>query len=350
MNPENAVDAAVKLQSYKTICARLGLVMCAYFVCRTLGGALVYAIAKASGDGLDSTSLYAMHSGIMLVFVYAIPLLITTALFKPSDLYGKNSGVLRALYRTPKRLAKKLGVFPAMYGLGQGVNLLTVLVFFLLSLLFRSMGGGIELEKFFEPMAVEIPQNIISVFIMVFMMAVVAPIVEEFWVRGIMYDALKPYGSGMAIIISSILFGLMHGSIQMLFYTTALGFALGYIRYATDSLLVVTILHFIINTVAAVMLLLLSLMNITGREYQLLNVITGIYILAMFVLIIVGIIAIIKKIPIMRRYRITNGWEEVSSKRKIALFFASLPVVIMIILAVNEHANNLLLSEVVKLF
>ena len=345
-----AIDPALKLGRYKAVCAKLGLIMCTYFVCRTLATLIVRAIAEEVGTGLDYTSYYAIHSIIMIAFVYAIPLLVTVLCFRPSALYGKNTGNLRLLYKTPSRFAKKLGSFPAMYGLGQGINLLTILVFFLLTLLFRSLGGGIELERFFEPMAVEVPQDLLSAFIMAFMTAIVAPIIEEFWVRGLIYDALKPYGSGIAILISSIMFGLMHGSINMLFYTTALGFALGYVRYATDSLLVVTVLHFVINTVATGMMFLLALANISGGENQIVNVLTGIYMLAMLVLLVVGIVAIIKKIPVIRRYKITNGWEEVSSRKKTALFFASIPVIIMLILAINEHADNLLLNELSKLF
>ena len=346
-NEGNAPDLSMKLKSYKAICARLGLAMCVYFICRTLAGFLVGVIAEMNGSGINPTLFYAMYSAIMLLFVYAIPMLLTMLLVKPSGIYGINTGELRLLYKTPKRLAKSLGSFPALYGFGLGVNLLTILVFYLLTHLFRSL-GSVELEKFFEPMAVEAPQNLPSVLIMVFMMAIVAPIFEEFWVRGLIFDALDPYGAGMAIIISSIIFGLMHGSVHTLFYTTALGFALGYVRYATNSLFVVTILHFIINAIASGMMLLLTMTSMTDGENELVNVLTGMYILAMFVMIVIGIAAMIKKIPVMRRYKIKNNWPEASPKKKAALFFASIPVVIMVILAINEHANNPLLNAAVE--
>jgi hypothetical protein len=167
--------------------------------------------------------------------------------------------------------------------------------------------------------------------------------------RGIVYDALTPYGTGAAIVISSILFGLMHGSMEMLFYTTALGFALGYIRYATNSLFVVTILHLIINAVGAGMLLISSLVKIENEQNRWLNTLLNYYQLAMLILIAVGLAAFIRKIPVIRRYKVENAWTEIGGRKKIALFFVSVPVLIMVVLAINEHADNVPLIELIEL-
>jgi len=130
----------------------------------------------------------------------------------------------------------------------------------------------------------------------------------------------------------------------MLFYTTTLGFALGYVRYATNSLFVVTILHAIINAVAAGYLFLSSLTEITNGANRLFNTFLNIYGLALLVLIIVGVIAFIRRIPVIRRYRIDNPWNEISAGRKTAIFLTSIPVIIMLILAFNEHTNYWLLG------
>jgi len=228
-----------------------------------------------------------------------------------------------------------------MYGLGLGIALLTLLISYLIS---RITGGQTLIEDMLRPSVIEPPTNIISALIMVVLLVVVAPIFEEILVRGIIYDALKPYGCGIAIIFSSVLFGLMHGSLYMLFYTTALGFALGYVRYATNSLFVVTILHAIINSVAAGYLFLSSLSEITNGENRLINTFLSLYGLAMLVLVIVGVIAFIRRIPVIRRYRIDNPWNEISAGRKTAIFFTSIPVIIMLVLAFNEHTNNWLLG------
>jgi membrane protease YdiL (CAAX protease family) len=244
------------------------------------------------------------------------------------------------LYKKPKRLAQALGTFPAMYGFGYGIAMLTLLAGYLIT---RATGGGL-IEDMLRPTTVGPTTTLSGALIMVFLLVIVAPIFEEIWVRGIMYDALKPYGDGIAILITSIIFGLMHGSINMLFYTTALGFALGYVRYATNSLLIVIILHAIINAIAAGLLFIMTMVELTHEANRLINTVQNIYMLAMLVLIIVGIIAFILKIPTIRKYKIENNWPQVSSGKKTAVFFLSIPVILMLILAINEHTHFWLIS------
>jgi len=190
--------------------------------------------------------------------------------------------------------------------------------------------------------------NIVSIIAMVFLLVVIAPVFEEIWVRGIMYDALKPYGTGMAIIISSILFGFMHGSLYMLFYTTALGFALGYIRYATDSLYTVTVLHAMVNAVAAGILVFTSLEQITGGENRVINTFFWVYIIAVLVLIVVGVVVFLSKIRAIRKYKIENSWTDAGPWKKTVLFFVSVPVIIMMVLAFNEISQGFLIRLVFR--
>ena len=345
---EKTMTEETKLQTYKTICAKLGIIICAYFICRHIAALTIYYVTEKSGSALGAAPLYAINTLIQTALVYVIPIWISAILLKDISFHAKTPGWLQSLYKKPKRLAKNLGNFPAMYGLAQSINFLTILAFFLISVISRTVGEGVELERFFSPAVSETPHDLISTLILVFLMVIIAPLLEEFWVRGILYDALKPYGNGTAIIISSVIFGLMHGSINMLFYTTALGFALGYIRYATDSLFVVTILHLIINATAAVMLFLLSLADITGGENQVVNTLVNIYMLAIIVLVIIGLAAMIKKIPVIKKYKIANDWPEISAKKKIALFITSTPVIIMLLLAIDTHANHPLLGKAIE--
>jgi len=336
-------DGRPMLAAYKTVCAKLGLTMIVYFVCRILGG---YATHWFGGLALDisHTAAYVIGMVLTIVLVYIVPLLVTAIVFKSFGYYSRSGG-LTALYKKPRRLARALGTFPAMYGLGYGIALLTLLASFLFSRLFT--GWHTVVEDLLQPTAIEPSSDIVGALMLVFLMVVIAPVFEEIWVRGIMYDALKPFGCGIAIVISSVIFGLMHGSFQMLFYTTALGFALGYIRYATGSIFVPTILHFIINSVAAGLLLLSSLVEITNDGNRLLNSIFNIYVLAVLVLIVVGVVTFFKRIPTIRKYRVENAWAEISPGKKAALFFASVPVIIMLVLAFNEHTQGWLLNLIV---
>jgi membrane protease YdiL (CAAX protease family) len=331
-----------KLKSYKLVCAKLGAMMCVYFICRMIAPYFGGFFARLTRQGaLSETWLYVIQGVISILMVYIVPLLFAALIFGSFEYY--KGGRLAELYKKPKKIARSLGTFPAMYGLGYGIALLTLLTGWFISRL-NASDEAARVEELFQPTAIPAITNVAGLIGMVFLLVVVAPVLEEIWMRGIVFDALGPYGYGVTIIISSLLFGLMHGSVYMLFYTTALGFALGYVRYATGSLWVVTVLHAIINAVAAGMLVLTSLVEMTGENNKLINTALNIYMIAMLVLIIAGVIAFITRIPIIRRYKIENAWTEISGGRKMTAFFLSLPVLIMLLLAFEEHTEFLLLG------
>jgi len=339
--PDGAESGTSKLRGYKIVCAKLGLAMCAYFIFRLLGGLASFQLSKYSGA--MSESLFSFISNMMIiVLVYVIPLLITALIFKSFSNYR---GKYREMYKKPKRLARALGTFPAMYGLGYGVALLTTIAMYFIA---RNLSGHSYLEELLRPTAMDPSTNIVSIIALVFVIVIVAPVFEEIWVRGIMYDALKPYGTGMAIIISSIIFGFMHGSLYAFFYTTALGFVLGYIRYATNSLFTVTVLHAMFNSIAAGILVFISLQQITNGENRIVNTFYWIYIVAVLALIVIGIVVFISKIPKIRKYKFENQWTEAGPWKKTALFFISIPVILMMILVFNEVSQGLLIGLILR--
>jgi len=341
VKPDYGQENIQKMRDYKIVCAKLGLSMCVYFACRLLAGFLSIQFSGLS-DVLGETLYSLLNSLIIIILVYFLPLIFSAIIFKSFFNY---KGKYRELYKKPKRLARAMGTFPASFGFGYGIALLTLLASYLIS---RFSSGQTYIEDLLRPTLIEPSSNLAGVLAMVFMLVVIAPILEEFWVRGIMFDALKPYGTGIAIILTSVIFGLMHGSLYMLFYTTAYGFALGYIRYATGSLLIVTILHAIINSIAAGTLFLSSLMEITNEEIKAINTIYLIYTLAVLVMIIVGVVVFLSKIPVIRKYKIENAWTQIGPWKKTAVFLISLPVILMLILAFNEISGGLLIRLFMK--
>lgn len=71
---------------------------------------------------------------------------------------------------------------------------------------------------------------------------------EEFLHRGIMLHANKKHtNTKFCLIISSILFGLMHLNIRQFFYATILGFLMGYTTLVANSIIPSIIIHFMNN-------------------------------------------------------------------------------------------------------
>ncbi len=77
--------------------------------------------------------------------------------------------------------------------------------------------------------------------------AIIPAFVEEFLFRGIILERLSRFGRFKAIMISSILFALMHQNPAQIIYTFILGLFLGYMVFESGSIWGGIILHFINN-------------------------------------------------------------------------------------------------------
>lgn len=82
--------------------------------------------------------------------------------------------------------------------------------------------------------------------------AIVPAFVEEFMFRGMIYANLRPYGRGVAIVISALLFGLMHQNAGQLLYATAAGIVLAVVYELTGSFWCCVLLHFFNNFIAII--------------------------------------------------------------------------------------------------
>lgn len=80
--------------------------------------------------------------------------------------------------------------------------------------------------------------------------AMVPAFCEEFLFRGAILSSLKPFGKAPAIIISAVLFGLMHQNAEQLLYATAAGLVLGYVVYETGSMWCAILIHFVNNFIS----------------------------------------------------------------------------------------------------
>ncbi len=100
--------------------------------------------------------------------------------------------------------------------------------------------------------------SIVDFLLMTFTTALVPAICEEVLFRCTILSSLAPYGKSFAVIMSAILFGLMHQNPAQILYTTAAGIALGYAFIKTRSFLCVFLIHFLNNFLSVIQSLLLS--------------------------------------------------------------------------------------------
>ena len=86
-----------------------------------------------------------------------------------------------------------------------------------------------------------------------FVTAVLPAVCEETAHRGMLLKCLAPLGKKSAIIISALLFGLLHMNIEQFFYATLIGLLLGYLATVTETIYPAMIIHFMNNAISVFM-------------------------------------------------------------------------------------------------
>lgn len=110
-----------------------------------------------------------------------------------------------------------------------------------------------DFYEFFENLMASLTDDPV---VMIITAVIMAPIFEEIIFRGIMLKGMTNNGVApwKAILISSILFGLIHGNPWQFVGATLLGCVLGLVYYKTKSLLLPMLLHGFNNLCSAVLI------------------------------------------------------------------------------------------------
>lgn len=83
--------------------------------------------------------------------------------------------------------------------------------------------------------------------------ALLPAILEEMLFRGFVLQKLRPFGDGLAVFGSALLFGLMHTNIVQIPFALLLGIVFGFIVLKTGNILLAMILHFLNNALSVVL-------------------------------------------------------------------------------------------------
>lgn len=154
----------------------------------------------------------------------------------------KGSDYFRELF-TRRNRPMQTGDFVALLSLCIGIQLLNSLWIGLLEALLN--GFGLSVMETMD--SVSGSADTISMFVY---MGILAPLSEEILFRGVVLDALRPYGKRFAILGSAVLFGLFHGNLLQTPYAFLVGLVLGYVT-VEHSLIWAVVLHLFNNLVLA---------------------------------------------------------------------------------------------------
>lgn len=86
----------------------------------------------------------------------------------------------------------------------------------------------------------------------ILVMVILAPLLEELICRKLLIDRIAGYGEKISVLMSGLIFGLLHQNLFQFFYAFALGCLFGYVYVRTGRIRYTIILHTMINFLGAV--------------------------------------------------------------------------------------------------
>ena len=141
-------------------------------------------------------------------------------------------------------------------------------------------------DIFLHMMADNMPTSTVEIIIAFLAVGVAVPFVEELLFRGFLQRALKKHwGSWPAIIISALVFGIIHLEPWYLFGLVGVGVLLGYIYDKTGSILASTVTHGAFNTISFAMMLSTDPFAPTGQYHWWDFALLGVSVVAMVKLV-----------------------------------------------------------------
>lgn len=183
--------------------------------------------------------------------------------------------------------------------------------------------------------------SVLDVILFYLTIAVLPALVEEFAFRGVILGVLRKYSDGLAVLVSGILFGLMHGNFAQIPFATVVGLILGYIAVKTNSLLPGIIIHFLNNGISVTLTLLISNTELSDLTVGFIN---------MILMTIIAILGIISFTVLSTKhkgfFKLFDADKTLSFKEKLITVCKSPTVIIFIILMIIEAVAMLALPGV----
>ena len=202
------------------------------------------------------------------------------------------------------------------------LTLLSTFLINFISIMIQSF-MGVEFSSGMEDMAVT---NVKDFLFMTLFVAIIPAILEEIAIRGVLLQPLRRFGDGFAIVVSAVIFSLLHGNMVQIPYTVIAGIYFGYVMVATGSLWPSIILHFL-NNFYSVMITAFD----SNFSMEIANVLT---LGTLGLMTVAGIFAFNKYRSMNYKVSLAKGVNSLKKIEKVTSVFVNIPMIMAIILMV----------------
>lgn len=188
-------------------------------------GIAAYLVAKDPNIDITEVLNFIYNTGFALIAAASISVLVSFLCSRRKPSFEKNRNI-------------DLKTVIMFFVVIQGLQLVCSLLLVPLEGLFSQVGYNFD-------EAVSMASDPSVYFSSLIYSVVIAPVMEELFFRGLLLKKLQPYGKIFAIVISAMLFSLMHQNIVQMPVTFAMGMLFGYIaiEYSLGAAIVLHLLN-----------------------------------------------------------------------------------------------------------
>ena len=202
---------------------------------------LLSDILKIIGPTPEAVALFGDPAFMMVMqTIYSLLMFTLPFLILPIG-HGKKISEF-AFIRKPRRK-----LFLPFVFIGVGISAFANLATNKLGAIFQ--GFGIE---FYAP-DINFPEGVFGFILSMLAVAVTPALVEEFATRGMTLSAAKQYGEDFGILVSALLFALMHGNLVQIPFAFIMGIVIGFAVIKTGSVVTGMAIHFLNNAISVSM-------------------------------------------------------------------------------------------------
>ena len=173
--------------------------------------------------------------------------------------------------------------------------------------------------------------------LLIVMVALIGPILEEIVFRKMLIDTIGRYNAGVAVIMSGVVFGIIHTNISQFFYTFAFGLFLGFIYVKTGRLLYTIIMHVSVNLFFGTMSSILKRFTDTDLGVA----IFGLYGMALITVAITGIVLFFVN---LKKFKVNDDRDMIKKANAYKIAFTNIGIIFFIVLGLAYTIFNAVLS------
>ena len=183
--------------------------------------------------------------------------------------------------------------------------------------------------------------SVLDIILFYVTVAVLPALVEEFAFRGVVLGLLRKYSDGLAVLVSGVMFGIMHGNFAQIPFALVVGLVLGFIAVKTNSLLPGIIIHFLNNGLSVTLTLLVTNTELSDNSVNLINSI---------ILIFIGALGLLSFSYLNKKhsgfFKLQDADKVIVFKEKAKIVFSSPMIITFIVISLVEAVMMVLLAEV----